>query len=109
RPLADGMRSEEERMIRPDMSAYMEEHAPSRLVGSRRGYGGYEEGGQVTENARRTPYSGVLLDEIEKAEREVMTILLQVLEDGRLTDSKGRLVGFRNTVFIMTANVGASE
>src|SRR5699024_9573930 len=92
-----------------DMSEYMEKHATSRLVGSPQGYVGYEEGGQLTEKVRRKPYSVVLLDEVEKAHPEVFNILLQVLEDGRLTDSKGRLVDFRNTVLIMTSNVGASE
>ncbi len=96
-------------MIRIDMSEYMEKHATSRLVGSPPGYVGYEEGGQLTEKVRRKPYSVVLLDEVEKAHPEVFNILLQVLEDGRLTDSKGRLVDFRNTVLIMTSNVGASE
>src|SRR5699024_7726066 len=84
-------------------------HATSRLVGSPPGYVGYEEGGQLTEKVRQKPYSVVLLDEVEKAHPEVFNILLQVLEDGRLTDSKGRLVDFRNTVMIMTSNVGASE
>src|SRR5699024_8453539 len=94
---------------RIDMSEYMEKHATSRLVGSPPGYVGYEEGGQLTEKVRQKPYSVVLLDEVEKAHPEVFNILLQVLEDGRLTDSKGRLVDFRNTVMIMTSNVGASE
>ena len=96
-------------MIRIDMSEYMERHSTSRLVGSPPGYVGYEEGGQLTEKVRRKPYSVVLLDEVEKAHPEVFNILLQVLEDGRLTDSKGRVVDFRNTVIIMTSNVGASE
>lgn len=109
RTLAEVMFGEEESMIRIDMSEYMEKHATSRLVGSPPGYVGYEEGGQLTEEVRRKPYSVVLLDEVEKAHPEVFNILLQVLEDGRLTDSKGRVVDFRNTVLIMTSNVGASE
>ncbi|MDC3425490.1 ATP-dependent protease ATP-binding subunit ClpC [Aquibacillus sp. 3ASR75-11] len=109
RALADAMFGDEDAMIRIDMSEYMEKHATSRLVGSPPGYVGYEEGGQLTEKVRRKPYSVVLLDEVEKAHPEVFNILLQVLEDGRLTDSKGRAVDFRNTVLIMTSNVGASE
>ncbi|MCM3399695.1 ATP-dependent protease ATP-binding subunit ClpC [Oceanobacillus profundus] len=109
RALAEVMFADEDAMIRIDMSEYMERHATSRLVGSPPGYVGYEEGGQLTEKVRRKPYSVVLLDEVEKAHPEVFNILLQVLEDGRLTDSKGRLVDFRNTVIIMTSNVGASE
>ncbi|MRH44805.1 AAA domain-containing protein [Aquibacillus halophilus] len=109
RALADVMFGDEESMIRIDMSEYMEKHSTSRLVGSPPGYVGYEEGGQLTEKVRRKPYSVVLLDEVEKAHPEVFNILLQVLEDGRLTDSKGRVVDFRNTVLIMTSNVGASE
>ncbi|HLQ95716.1 MAG TPA: ATP-dependent Clp protease ATP-binding subunit [Pseudogracilibacillus sp.] len=109
RTLAESMFADEDAMIRIDMSEYMEKHATSRLVGSPPGYVGYEEGGQLTELVRRKPYSVVLLDEVEKAHPEVFNILLQVLEDGRLTDSKGRLVDFRNTVLIMTSNVGASE
>ncbi|HLS66392.1 MAG TPA: ATP-dependent Clp protease ATP-binding subunit [Pseudogracilibacillus sp.] len=108
RALAEAMFADEDAMIRIDMSEYMEKHSTSRLVGSPPGYVGYEEGGQLTEQVRRKPYSVVLLDEIEKAHPEVFNILLQVLEDGRLTDSKGRLVDFRNTVLIMTSNVGAS-
>ncbi|MGM8212731.1 ATP-dependent protease ATP-binding subunit ClpC [Virgibacillus sp. W0430] len=109
RALAEAMFADEDAMIRIDMSEYMEKHATSRLVGSPPGYVGYEEGGQLTEKVRRKPYSVVLLDEIEKAHPEVFNILLQVLEDGRLTDSTGRVVDFRNTVLIMTSNVGASE
>ncbi|MFS0675076.1 ATP-dependent protease ATP-binding subunit ClpC [Ornithinibacillus sp. 179-J 7C1 HS] len=109
RALAEAMFADEDAMIRIDMSEYMEKHSTSRLVGSPPGYVGYEEGGQLTEKVRRKPYSVVLLDEIEKAHPEVFNILLQVLEDGRLTDSKGRVVDFRNTVLIMTSNVGASE
>ncbi|GKV66358.1 MULTISPECIES: ATP-dependent Clp protease ATP-binding subunit [Sporosarcina] len=109
RALAEVMFGDEDAMIRIDMSEYMEKHATSRLVGSPPGYVGYEEGGQLTEKVRRKPYSVVLLDEIEKAHPDVFNILLQVLEDGRLTDSKGRTVDFRNTVMIMTSNVGATE
>lgn len=109
RALAEVMFGDEDAMIRIDMSEYMEKHATSRLVGSPPGYVGYEEGGQLTEKVRRKPYSVVLLDEIEKAHPDVFNILLQVLEDGRLTDSKGRTVDFRNTVLIMTSNVGATE
>src|SRR5699024_9722598 len=109
RALAETMFEDEDAMIRIDMSEYMEKHATSRLVGSRPGYVGYDEGGQLTEKVRTKPYSVVLLDEIEKAHPEVFNILLQVLEDGRLTDSKGRVVDFRNTVLIMTSNVGADE
>ncbi|MGD6968822.1 ATP-dependent protease ATP-binding subunit ClpC [Rossellomorea vietnamensis] len=109
RALAESMFGDEESMIRIDMSEYMEKHSTSRLVGSPPGYVGYEEGGQLTEKVRRKPYSVVLLDEIEKAHPDVFNILLQVLEDGRLTDSKGRTVDFRNTVLIMTSNVGAES
>lgn len=109
RALAEAMFADEDAMIRIDMSEYMEKHATSRLVGSPPGYVGYDEGGQLTEMVRRKPYSVILLDEIEKAHPEVFNILLQVLEDGRLTDSKGRVVDFRNTILIMTSNVGASE
>lgn len=109
RALAEAMFEDEDAMIRIDMSEYMEKHATSRLVGSPPGYVGYEEGGQLTEKVRTKPYSVVLLDEVEKAHPEVFNILLQVLEDGRLTDSKGRVVDFRNTVLIMTSNVGANE
>ncbi|EIM07670.1 Class III stress response-related ATPase, ClpC [Planococcus antarcticus DSM 14505] len=109
RALAESMFGDEDAMIRIDMSEYMERHSTSRLVGSPPGYVGYEEGGQLTEKVRRKPYSVILLDEIEKAHPDVFNILLQVLEDGRLTDSKGRRVDFRNTVIIMTSNVGAEE
>lgn len=109
RALAESMFGDENSMIRVDMSEYMEKHSTSRLVGSPPGYVGYEEGGQLTEKVRRKPYSVVLLDEIEKAHPEVFNILLQVLEDGRLTDSKGRVIDFRNTILIMTSNVGADE
>lgn len=107
RALAESLFGDENSMIRIDMSEYMEKHSTSRLVGAPPGYVGYEEGGQLTEKVRRKPYSVVLLDEIEKAHPEVFNILLQVLEDGRLTDSKGRVVDFRNTLIIMTSNVGA--
>lgn len=107
RALAEVMFGDEDAMIRVDMSEYMEKHSTSRLVGSPPGYVGFDEGGQLTEKIRRKPYSVVLLDEIEKAHPDVFNILLQVLEDGRLTDSKGRAVDFRNTVVIMTSNVGA--
>lgn len=107
RALAEAMFGDEQAVIRIDMSEYMEKHATSRLVGAPPGYVGYEEGGQLTEKVRRKPYSVVLLDEVEKAHPEVFNILLQVLEDGRLTDSKGRTVDFRNTLIIMTSNVGA--
>ena len=107
RALAEVMFGDEDAMIRVDMSEYMEKHSTSRLVGSPPGYVGFEDGGQLTEKVRRKPYSVVLLDEIEKAHPDVFNILLQVLDDGRLTDSKGRVVDFRNTVVIMTSNVGA--
>ncbi|MER1998133.1 MAG: ATP-dependent Clp protease ATP-binding subunit [Lysinibacillus sp.] len=107
RALAEVMFGDENAMIRIDMSEYMEKHATSRLVGAPPGYVGFDEGGQLTEKVRRKPYSVVLLDEIEKAHPDVFNILLQVLDDGRLTDSKGRTVDFRNTVVIMTSNVGA--
>src|SRR5690606_11721790 len=109
RALAEALFGDEDAMIRLDMSEYMERHAVSRLVGSPPGYVGYEEGGQLTEQVRRKPYSVVLFDEIEKAHPEVFNILLQVLEDGRLTDAKGRVVDFRNTVIVMTSNVGAEQ
>ncbi|MGE8207216.1 ATP-dependent protease ATP-binding subunit ClpC [Heyndrickxia sp. NPDC080065] len=109
RALAEAMFGDEDAMIRIDMSEYMEKHSTSRLVGSPPGYVGFEEGGQLTEKVRRKPYSVILLDEIEKAHPDVFNILLQVLEDGRLTDSKGRTVDFRNTVLIMTSNVGAES
>ncbi|MDF2558212.1 MAG: ATP-dependent Clp protease ATP-binding subunit ClpC [Bacillales bacterium] len=109
RALAEAMFGDEDAMIRVDMSEYMEKHSTSRLVGSPPGYVGYDEGGQLTEKVRRKPYSVILLDEIEKAHPDVFNILLQVLEDGILTDSKGRRVDFRNTVVIMTSNVGAEQ
>ncbi len=106
--LAEAMFGDENNMIRIDMSEYMEKHAVSRLVGSPPGYVGYDEGGQLTEKVRRKPYSVILFDEIEKAHPEVFNILLQILEDGRLTDGKGKTINFRNTIIIMTSNVGAS-
>lgn len=105
--LAEALFGDESSITRIDMSEYMEKHSVSRLVGSPPGYVGYEEGGQLTEKVRRKPYSVVLFDEIEKAHPDVFNILLQILEDGRLTDSQGRVVDFRNTVIIMTSNVGA--
>ena len=96
-------------MVRIDMSEYMEKHAVSRLVGSPPGYIGYDEGGQLTEAVRRKPYSVLLLDEIEKAHPDVFNILLQILEDGRLTDAQGRTVDFRNSIVIMTSNIGAQD
>ena len=94
-------------MVRIDMSEYMEKHAVARLIGAPTGYVGYEEGGQLTEAVRRRPYSVILFDEIEKAHPDVFNILLQLLDDGRLTDSQGRTVDFRNAVVIMTSNVGS--
>ena len=108
RALAQAMFGDEDAMVRLDMSEYMEKHSVSRMIGSPPGYVGYEEGGQLTEKVRRRPYSVVLLDEIEKAHPDVFNVLLQILEDGRLTDGKGRTVDFRNTVIIMTSNVGAN-
>ena len=105
--LAENLFDSEEHMVRIDMSEYMEKHSVSRLVGAPPGYVGYDEGGQLTEAVRRNPYTIILLDEIEKAHPDVFNILLQVLDDGRLTDSKGVLVDFKNTVLIMTSNVGS--
>jgi ATP-dependent Clp protease ATP-binding subunit ClpC len=109
RTLAEFLFGDEEAMVRIDMSEYMEKHAVSRLVGSPPGYVGYDEGGQLTEAVRRKPYSVLLLDEIEKAHPDVFNILLQILEDGRLTDAQGRTVDFRNTIVIMTSNIGAKD
>ncbi len=109
RTLAEFLFGDEEAMVRIDMSEYMEKHAVSRLVGSPPGYIGYDEGGQLTEAVRRKPYSVLLLDEIEKAHPDVFNILLQILEDGRLTDAQGRTVDFRNAIVIMTSNVGAKD
>ena len=106
--LAQAMFGDEDSMIRIDMSEYMEKYSTSRLVGSPPGYVGYDEGGQLTEKVRNKPYSVVLLDEVEKAHPDVFNILLQVLDDGYLTDSKGRRVDFRNTIIIMTSNLGAT-
>ena len=94
-------------MIRIDMSEYMEKHSVSRLIGAPPGYVGHEEGGQLTESVRRNPYSVILLDEIEKAHSDVFNVLLQILEEGRLTDSQGREVDFKNTIIIMTSNIGS--
>ena len=108
RALAEFLFDDESAMVRIDMSEYMEKHAVARLIGAPPGYVGYDEGGQLTEAVRRRPYAVVLFDEIEKAHPDVFNVLLQVLDDGRLTDSKGRTVDFKNTVLIMTSNVGAS-
>jgi ATP-dependent Clp protease ATP-binding subunit ClpB len=107
RALAEFLFDDENAMIRIDMSEYQERHTVSRLIGAPPGYVGYEEGGQLTESVRRKPYSVVLFDEIEKAHREVFNVLLQVLDDGRLTDGHGRTVSFRNTVIVMTSNIGS--
>ncbi len=109
RTLAETLFASEEHMIRIDMSEYMEKHAVSRLVGAPPGYVGYDEGGQLTEAVRRNPYSIVLLDEVEKAHPDVFNILLQVLDDGRITDGKGRTVNFKNTIIIMTSNIGSQH
>jgi len=109
RALAEALFGDEDSMIRLDMSEYMEKHAVSKLIGSPPGYVGFDEGGQLTEKIRRHPYSVLLLDEIEKAHPDVFNIMLQILEDGRLTDSKGRLVDFKNCVIIMTSNLGATN
>src|SRR5438132_1323124 len=109
RALAEFMFDDERAMIRIDMSEYMERHAVSRLLGAPPGYVGYEEGGQLTEAVRRRPYSVVLLDEIEKAHNEVFDVLLQILDDGRLTDGQGRTVDFRNTILILTSNLGSAD
>ena len=107
--LAESLFDDERSMIRIDMSEYMEKHSVSRLIGAPPGYVGYDEGGQLTEAVRRRPYSVILLDEIEKAHRDVFNVLLQILDDGRLTDGKGRVVNFKNTVIIMTSNLGSHE
>jgi ATP-dependent Clp protease ATP-binding subunit ClpB len=109
RALAEFLFDDESAMVRIDMSEYMEKHAVARLIGAPPGYVGYDEGGQLTEAVRRRPYSVVLFDEIEKAHSDVFNVLLQVLDDGRLTDSKGRTVDFKNTVLIMTSNLGAQQ
>jgi ATP-dependent Clp protease ATP-binding subunit ClpB len=108
RALAEFLFDDERAMVRIDMSEYQERHTVSRLVGAPPGYVGYEEGGQLTETVRRRPYSVVLLDEIEKAHADVFNVLLQLLDDGRLTDGQGRTVNFRNTIVIMTSNLGAA-
>lgn len=105
--LAEVMFGDESLIVRIDMSEYMEKHAVSRLIGSPPGYVGYDEGGQLTEQVRRKPYSVILMDEIEKAHPDVLNVLLQIMEDGRLTDGKGKTVDFRNTIIIMTSNIGA--
>ena len=107
RALAEFMFDSEQAMVRIDMSEYMEKHAVARLIGAPPGYVGYEEGGQLTEAVRRRPYSVILLDEIEKAHPDVFNTLLQIMDDGRLTDGQGRTVDFKNTVLIMTSNVGS--
>ena len=109
RTLAEFLFGDEDAMIQVDMSEYMEKHSVSRLVGSPPGYVGYDEGGQLTEAVRRKPYSVLLLDEVEKAHPDVFNILLQILEDGKLTDAQGRKVDFRNTIVIMTSNIGAAQ
>jgi len=105
--LADFLFNDENSMVRIDMSEYQERHAVSRLIGAPPGYVGYDEGGQLTEAVRRKPYSVILLDEIEKAHPDVFNILLQVLDDGRLTDNKGRIANFKNAIIIMTSNIGS--
>jgi ATP-dependent Clp protease ATP-binding subunit ClpB len=107
RALAEFLFDDENNMTRIDMSEYMEKHAVSRLIGAPPGYVGFDEGGQLTEAVRRKPYSVVLFDEIEKAHHDVFNVLLQILDDGRLTDSHGRTVNFKNTVIIMTSNIGS--
>ena len=107
--LAEAVFGDENSIIRVDMSEYMEKHSVSKLVGSPPGYVGFEEGGQLSEKVRRNPYSVILFDEIEKAHPDVFNILLQVLDDGRITDSQGRTVDFKNTIIIMTSNAGASR
>jgi ATP-dependent Clp protease ATP-binding subunit ClpB len=107
RALAEFLFDDERAMVRLDMSEYMEKHSVARLIGAPPGYVGYEEGGQLTEAVRRRPYSVILFDEIEKGHPDVFNVLLQILDDGRLTDSQGRLVDFRNSVIIMTSNIGS--
>src|SRR3712207_6094349 len=106
--LAEFLFNDDNALVRIDMSEYQERHAVSRLIGAPPGYVGYDEGGQLTEAVRRKPYSVILLDEIEKAHPDVFNILLQVLDDGRLTDNKGRVANFKNTIIIMTSNMGSS-
>jgi ATP-dependent Clp protease ATP-binding subunit ClpB len=107
--LASALFDTEENMVRLDMSEYMEKHTVSRLIGAPPGYVGYEEGGQLTEAVRRRPYTVILLDEIEKAHEDVFNILLQIMDDGRLTDGHGRTVDFKNSVVIMTSNIGSQS
>jgi ATP-dependent Clp protease ATP-binding subunit ClpB len=107
--LAEFLFDSEEHLVRIDMSEYMEKHSVSRLIGAPPGYVGYEEGGQLTEAVRRKPYSVILLDEVEKAHPDVFNVLLQVLDDGRMTDGQGRTVDFKNTVLVMTSNLGSHE
>ena len=109
RALAEFLFDSRKAMVRVDMSEYMEKHSVARMIGAPPGYVGHDEGGQLTEHVRRSPYSVVLLDEIEKAHPDVFNVLLQVLEDGRLTDGKGRTVSFANTVIVMTSNVGSQD
>jgi ATP-dependent Clp protease ATP-binding subunit ClpB len=109
RALAEFLFDDQDAMVRIDMSEYMEKHAVARLIGAPPGYVGYDEGGQLTEAVRRRPYSVVLFDEIEKAHPDVFNVLLQILDEGRLTDSQGRTVDFRNVVFIMTSNLGSPQ
>jgi ATP-dependent Clp protease ATP-binding subunit ClpB len=106
--LATFLFNDENALVRIDMTEYMEKHSVARLIGAPPGYVGYEEGGQLTEQVRRKPYSVILFDEIEKAHNDVFNIMLQILDDGRLTDSKGRTVDFKNTVIIMTSNIGSN-
>src|SRR5699024_136071 len=105
--LAETLFDDEKNMVRIDMSEYMEKFSVSRLIGAPPGYVGYEEGGQLTEAVRRKPYSVILFDEVEKAHPDVFNILLQVLDDGRVTDSQGRTVDFKNTIIILTSNLGS--
>jgi len=107
--LAEFLFDDESAMVRIDMSEFMEQHSVARLIGAPPGYVGYEEGGRLTEAVRRRPYSVILFDEVEKAHRDVFNVLLQVLDDGRLTDGQGRTVNFKNTVIVMTSNIGSSE
>src|SRR6185369_7763790 len=107
RALAEALFDSEDNIVRIDMSEYMERHAVSRLIGAPPGYVGYEEGGQLTEAVRRKPYSVILFDEIEKAHHDVFNVLLQILDDGRVTDAQGRTVDFKNAVIIMTSNIGS--
>jgi ATP-dependent Clp protease ATP-binding subunit ClpB len=109
RALAESLFNDERALIRIDMSEYMEKHSVARLIGAPPGYVGYEEGGQLTEAVRRKPFSVILFDEIEKAHAEVFNLLLQILDEGRLTDSQGRTVDFKNTVLIMTSNLGSAD